>query len=45
MATGTGKDPVKTANYAKEDLDIYSFSLSASEVAQLDKLGAAVVEA
>ena len=39
MATGTGSDPATVGTYAKEDLDIYSFNLTASEVAKLDALG------
>jgi len=38
MATGTGADPQTAAQYAKEDLDIYDFKLSAEEIAQLDNL-------
>jgi len=41
MATGTGSDPGKAGTYAKEDLDIYGFALSAEEVAQLDGLAVA----
>lgn len=37
---GTGSDAAKAADYAKENLDIYSFSLSASEVQQLNALKA-----
>ena len=40
MATGTGADAAKAARYAAEDLDIYSFSLTAQEVATLDQIGA-----
>jgi hypothetical protein len=29
----------KAASYAKEDLDVFGFSLSADEIASLDKLG------
>ena len=39
MAVGTGSDATKAAAYAKEDLDLYGFTLSDDEVASLDKLG------
>jgi diketogulonate reductase-like aldo/keto reductase len=39
MAVGTGSDAAKAAKYAKEDLDIFGFALTADEIASLDKLG------
>ena len=38
LATGTGSDATKAAAYAKENLDIYDFSLSADEVKTLNNL-------
>jgi diketogulonate reductase-like aldo/keto reductase len=40
MAVGTGADASKASAYAKENLDIYSFSLSAAEVKQLEAIAA-----
>lgn len=40
IACGTGSDPASTSSYAKENLDIYDFSLSADEMNILDQIGA-----
>jgi diketogulonate reductase-like aldo/keto reductase len=40
LATGTGADASKAAEYAKEDLDIFDFALTADEVDALNELGA-----
>lgn len=37
-ATGTGADASKVAAYAKENLDVYSFTLAPEEVALLNKI-------
>ena len=36
MAVGTGADAIKAASYAKENLDIYGFSLTAAEMTTLN---------
>ena len=36
MAVGTGANASKVAGYAEEDLDLYGFALSDSEMALLD---------
>ena len=36
MAVGTGADATKAASYAKENLDIYGFSLTAAEMTTLN---------
>ena len=39
LAVGTGSDPSTAGAYAKENLDIYDFTLTAAEVATLDAIG------
>jgi diketogulonate reductase-like aldo/keto reductase len=39
LASGTGSDPTKAAAYAKENLGIYDFSLTADEMKTLNGLG------
>ena len=44
MAVGTGADASKVGPYAKENLGIYSFSLTADEVATLSSVAADAVD-
>lgn len=38
MAVGTGSDAKKAAEYAKEDLDLYGFELTAADMKTLNAL-------
>ena len=38
MAVGVGTDPAKMPQYTHEDLDIFSFNLTSSEMDALNKL-------
>jgi diketogulonate reductase-like aldo/keto reductase len=38
VAAGTGNDPTTVGQYAKENLDIYGWSLTADEIATLNKI-------
>lgn len=44
VATGTGTDPTKAVEYAKEDLDVYDFELTPAEMDTLNGLGEAQSE-
>ena len=44
MAVGLGGNASKMASYAKENLDLYGFNLTASEMALLDSLKPKQVE-
>jgi len=44
MAVGTGADPAKASAYAKENLGIYNFSLTAAELKALSQLSEGPVE-
>ena len=39
IAVGTGSDPVKAAEYAKENLDLFDFSLTAEEMKTINAMG------
>ena len=39
IAVGTGSDASKVAEYSKEDLDLFSFELTAAEMDTLNKIG------
>ena len=38
IAVGTGSDPAKAASYAKENLGLWGFALSAAEVTSINAL-------
>eukprot|EP01062_Namystynia_karyoxenos_P008750 TRINITY_DN1308_c0_g1_i3.p2 TRINITY_DN1308_c0_g1~~TRINITY_DN1308_c0_g1_i3.p2 ORF type:complete len:272 (+),score=113.40 TRINITY_DN1308_c0_g1_i3:73-888(+) len=38
LAVGTGADPTKVGTYAKEDMDVFDFKLTADEVARISNM-------